>query len=341
MVHGIIYKICFPLGKHYIGLTTTSLKQRQKEHKILAKNGDTRCVYKALRKYNIVDTFKLEKIDIADTLEELCQKEKEYITKFNSYYKNNKGYNMTYGGEGTNGYTLTEEQKQKLSEISIKQWADSEARAKMSEIKKQYFQENPQAGKEHGERMKQYYEENPEARAQMSEIKKQYFQENPQVKEQISERSIKQWADPEAKEQMSEIKKQYYENNPQAGKEHGERMKQYYEENPEARAQMSEIKKQYYEENPEARKQMSEIKKQYYEENPETIKKTLDTMGKNKPFDIFTKDGTFIKTFTYQFEAKKYLQKEYKIKKTISIGQVLLGKLTTSAGFIFKYKEDM
>jgi predicted GIY-YIG superfamily endonuclease len=29
---GFIYKIQFPNGKHYIGLTTTSLKQRQSEH---------------------------------------------------------------------------------------------------------------------------------------------------------------------------------------------------------------------------------------------------------------------------------------------------------------------
>ena len=65
----------------------------------------------------------------------------------------------------------------------------------------------------------------------------------------------------------------------------------------------------------------------------------MDTQGKNKPFDIFTKDGTFIETFTYQFEAKEYLQKEHHItSKNISIGAVLAGRLNSSAGFIFKYK---
>ncbi len=61
-------------------------------------------------------------------------------------------------------------------------------------------------------------------------------------------------------------------------------------------------------------------------------------MGKNTPFDIFTKDGTFIKTFTYTFEAIDYLQKEYQVK-TIKIYDVLSGKRSSSAGFIFKYKQ--
>ena len=33
MTFGYIYKIVFPNGKHYIGLTTTSLEQRQTQHK--------------------------------------------------------------------------------------------------------------------------------------------------------------------------------------------------------------------------------------------------------------------------------------------------------------------
>ena len=48
---GKIYKIEFPNGKHYIGLTATSLQQRAMEHRKHANSGDTRCVYNALRKY--------------------------------------------------------------------------------------------------------------------------------------------------------------------------------------------------------------------------------------------------------------------------------------------------
>ena len=78
--------------------------------------------------------------------------------------------------------------------------------------------------------------------------------------------------------------------------------------------------------------------KQLFKDNPELIKKRLDTMGKKKPFDVFTKDGTFIKTFNYQCEAKKYLQKEHKITTTIAISNCLNEKRNNSAGFVFKYK---
>ena len=266
MTIGFIYKIQFPNGKYYIGLTTTSLEQRRQEHKRSAKRGETQCLYKALRKYEMIDTFELIEIDTADTLEELCEMEITYITEYNSYYMNGKGYNMTFGGEGgTKGYIFTEEDKQKQSEI----------------MKKYY--ENPDARKENSERLKKHYEENPHAR-----------------------------------------------------KEHGERMKKYYE-NPDARKEHGERVKKYYETHPESRQQASKTTKKYYEEHPTAIQKVLDKKGKNKPFNAFTIDGTFIKTFTYQFEAMKYLQKEFCITSIIKISEVLAGNRCSSAGFVFKY----
>ena len=131
MSYGSIYKIVFPNGKHYIGLTTTSLEQRTKEHKNSAKKGDTYCIYKAIRKYGMVDTLELIEIDTADTIEELCEKEIGYIIEYNSYYMNGGyGYNMTLGGEGTYGYVFTEEDRQKNSEAH-----------------KKYFEDNPDAKK--------------------------------------------------------------------------------------------------------------------------------------------------------------------------------------------------
>ena len=282
---GSIYKIEFPNGKHYIGLTTTSLEKRKIQHKCNANIGETTCLYNALRKYDIVNTFELIEIDTADTLEKLYEKEIEYIKTYNSHYIDGNGYNMTYGGDGNHGYIFTEEIKEQ-----------------MSNNRKKYCENNLEWGKEHGEKMKQYYVNNPEAREQMSKIKKQQYIDNP-----------------EAREQMSKIKKQHYI------------------DNPEAREQMSEITRKQFE-NPELRIKHSEIKKIYYKEHPETIQKMLDTMGKNTPFDIFKKDGTFIKTFTYQFEAKQYLQKEYSITSTIKIAEVLNGNRKSSAGFVFKYK---
>ena len=229
------------------------------------------------------DTFKLIEIDTADTLEELCEKEIVYIQIYNSHYMDGYGYNMTLGGEGTNGYIYTKEDKLKMSEMCKKYWESQEAREKCSEEQKKRFEENP-----------------------------------------------------EAKKEMSEIKKKYYEENPEVRKEKSKRMKKYYEENPDAKKEMSEIKKQYFEENPEVRQQMSERVKKYFE-NPDARRKMSDGKGQKKSFDVF-KDGTFIKTFSYQYEAREYLQKEHNITSLIKIGAVLAGNRNSSAGFVFKYK---
>jgi hypothetical protein len=267
MVYGRIYKIPFPNGKNYIGLTTQTLKKRRRKHKDYAISAnETRVLYKALRKYNMIDTFQLVEIDTAETLEELCEKEIEYIKKYNSYYKNNRGYNMTFGGEGINGYVFTEECRQKMSEST-----------------KKYHEEHPEAGKQHSDKLKRHYEEHPEA-----------------------------------------------------GRLYGERMKKHFEEHPETRQKMSEAKKKHYEEHPEARQEMSEKTKKYYQEHPEARK--INSVY--KPFDVFEKDGTYVKSFDYQFEAKEYLQKIYGIKgRNILISNVLQGKRKFSLGFIFKYKE--
>jgi hypothetical protein len=314
LTFGYIYKIVFPNGKHYIGLTTTSLEQRQIQHRTRAKSQDTKCLYNALRKYGMVDTFELIEIDTADTLEELCEKEIGYIIEYNSYYMNKNGYNMTYGGEGTLGYIHTEENNQKNRERMKKYFENPEARQQCSEALKKYF-------------------ENPEARQQCSEAQKKRF-ENPEEIQKNREAQIKRFDNPEARQKNSESQKKRYEN-PEQRKAHSERMKTLFE-NPEAIKKCSEAQKKRFE-NHEERQKMSEMKKKQFENNPEIQTKRLDAMGKNKPFDVF-KDGVFINTFTYQFQAKEYLQKEYEITSNISIGAVLAGQRKNSAGFVFKYK---
>ena len=164
MTYGSIYKILFPNGKHYIGLSTTSLERRKIGHKHSAKSGDTRCMYNALRKYNMEDTFELIQIDTADTQQELCEKEKEYIIKYNSYYMDGNGYNMTSGGEGTNGYVFTEEDNRKASEKRKQYFQEHpEEYERMKEMRKKQM-DNPEWGKKFGEKIKEFWENNQEAR---------------------------------------------------------------------------------------------------------------------------------------------------------------------------------
>jgi len=316
MFCGYIYKIKFPNGKHYIGITTTSLKRRQQQHKQCANQGDTKCLYNALRKYDMVDLLELIEIDTADTLKELCEKEIRYIEEYNSYYKNGNGYNMTYGGEGTNGYVFTEEDNKKNSESQKKRFENPEARQQCSEAQKKRF-ENPEAIQQLCESHNKRFE-NPEARQQCSEAQKKRF-ENPEARQQCSEAQKKRFENPEAIQQLCESQKKRFEN-------------------PEVRQQMSKIKKKYHEDNPDAGNEHSERLKKYYEENPDARQKLSDGKGKNKQFDVFTVDGTFIKTFAYQFEAREYLQKEHHITSTIKISEVLEGHRKSSAGFVFTYK---
>lgn len=283
--YGYIYKIVFPNGKHYIGLTTTSLERRKSGHRKCAKGNDTRILYNALRKYRMEDTFELIEIDIAYTKEELCEKEIGYILLYKSFDKE-YGYNMTYGGEGTNGYVLTEKQREKNSES-----------------KKKYYRETPGAKEKNSDTIKKYYRETPGAREKNSESKKKYYRETPGAREKQSEA-----------------------------------IKKYYRETPGAKEKQRQAQRKHYKDNPRARQYRSEETKKYYFNNRQAREKLLDGRGKNKQFDIYTRDGTFIKSFTYQIDAIEYLQREHNITSTINICQVLNGKRKSSAGFVFKYK---
>jgi len=352
MPYGSIYKIVFPHGKHYIGQTSRSLKQRQIEHIRSAKSGNPLPLYNSLRKYEMVDTFELIEIDTADTPEELDQKEIRHILEYNSFDKNGHGYNMTLGGEGTNGYVYTEEDKQKMSEGQIERFQNSDEIKKLSEAMKKFWnklgskekmsqlrlisqsthkakqnmsvaqkkryedqterdknseaqikynREHPEKGKEHSERMQMRFEDNPKERERMFEMQEQY------------------WADPESRKKASERVKIQYANNPQLGKEHGEKLRNMYKNTPGLREKCSKSQKTRFNDTKEKQK-------------------ILDTRGKNKPFNMYTVDGKFIKEFNYQFEAKEYLKKEHDITSTIKIVQVLNGSRKSSAGFVFKYK---
>jgi len=297
--YGSIYKIPFPNGKHYIGLTTTTLKKRKQEHLFCAKNiNNQKCLYKALRKYDKVDTFELVEIDTADTLEELREKEIAYILRFNSHYIDGYGYNMTYGGEGLNGYKLTEEDKLKMSEARKKYYRETPgAIERNSEAIKQAHINNPELRNIQAAIRKKNYQENPQVRQNMSDGQKKRM-ENPEIREHLAEQSRNFWnGNEEAKKQMSELKKEQcnnlewrqnqseiilnmHKNNPELGKRHSEKMKQMFIDNPELGKQQSERLKQMHIDNPELATQNGERMKQIYIDNPELRVKCSEAQKK-------------------------------------------------------------
>lgn len=113
-----IYKITNQInGKVYIGQSIKSIKERFKRHINDAMNNilDTHFA-RAIRKYG-ADVFLLELIDEAENQEELNEKEKYYIQKYNSI---NEGYNETDALYKCGGNTYKYKTMDELKNISLK-----------------------------------------------------------------------------------------------------------------------------------------------------------------------------------------------------------------------------
>lgn len=137
----IIYKITNKINnKIYIGQTVRALEERLSEH----KRKRNPLISKALKKYGI-ENFSVEVIYEASTIEELNEKEFEFIRKYNSINPN--GYNQCEGGGNTVGYIHTDEAKKKMSKAKSEMYLGEnnpfygkthtdEAKKKMSEKRK-------------------------------------------------------------------------------------------------------------------------------------------------------------------------------------------------------------
>lgn len=110
---GYIYKITNDVnGKMYVGKTEqVNPYNRWKEHLsncncVLFKN---KPLYRAMNKYGI-EHFRFEIIEEINNPEEICQRERYWINKLNTYcgVKDCNGYNATLGGDGVSYLNLDE-----------------------------------------------------------------------------------------------------------------------------------------------------------------------------------------------------------------------------------------
>lgn len=126
----IIYKATNLIdGKVYIGQTIKTLHSRKAQHIRDAMDPKRRNVHfhNAIHKYG-VDSFIFEKIDTAETQEELDSKERYWI----SFYRSNErefGYNEDSGGKS--GGAKSERTKRKIGDTTIAKWSDEETATKM------------------------------------------------------------------------------------------------------------------------------------------------------------------------------------------------------------------
>ena len=122
-------------GKEYIGITRKGYLNRFQDHIKTSKKENCKRVryilYRAMRKHGI-ENFKIELLEQVDTFNEAKIKEQEYISMFKCYYKDDFswGYNMTRGGDGKGISYITENQRNKLREISLNLHKNKDYRVK-------------------------------------------------------------------------------------------------------------------------------------------------------------------------------------------------------------------
>jgi hypothetical protein len=91
----LVYKVTNQVtGEAYIGATTKSIEERKADHIQKANKGTGSYFQEAMATYRPED-FVWEQIDTANSVNELAEKEKQYILKYNS---KEQGYNSDSGG---------------------------------------------------------------------------------------------------------------------------------------------------------------------------------------------------------------------------------------------------
>lgn len=115
-------------GKKYVG-QATNLEVRQRVWNCLTKPYAGPAINAARAKYGI-DAFDFEILKECDD-KELDYWEKYFIKELNT--KAPYGYNLTEGGGGKSGYTLSEETRKKMSEAQKGKHHSEETRKKIGE----------------------------------------------------------------------------------------------------------------------------------------------------------------------------------------------------------------
>ena len=124
----IVYIHISPNNKKYIGLTSQKLENRWRNGKGYKNNT---YFYRAIEKYGW-DNFQHIIIARGLTEDEAKWLEVELIREWDTTNQE-KGYNLTKGGEGTNGWTPSKETREKISKANKGLKRSEETKQKMSE----------------------------------------------------------------------------------------------------------------------------------------------------------------------------------------------------------------
>jgi group I intron endonuclease len=106
-------------AKVYVGCTTRTIRKRWNGHKSNARlSTGTSLLHRAIRKHG-VDKFSIDIVEVCQSVDEMYMREAHWVKALGTRSPN--GYNLTDGGEGSNGHTgrpMSEEHKAKLRAIN-------------------------------------------------------------------------------------------------------------------------------------------------------------------------------------------------------------------------------
>lgn len=200
-----IYKLDFPNGKGYIGITSRTAEKRFAAHISCSINRPFGIVSFAIKKYG-AESVVLSILATVDNWELLCLAEQEAIEKFNT--KSPNGYNLTDGGDGCLGFIKSDVTREKLRMANLGKKATDKTIDNMRKSRLKLHSEKPEIAKNHSEFMKAYMNkpENREknsskaklrfstdsARNEAAQKTRDYFKNNPEMKEHLSKKT-KEW----------------------------------------------------------------------------------------------------------------------------------------------------
>lgn len=110
---GCIYTATCTDGTVYVGITIAGYEMRKARHLSNASAGVQYHFYRALRKYG-ADAFTWSILSEGHTWDELCELERREIAALKE--RGVRIYNMTSGGDGTPGRTITPESSKRMSD---------------------------------------------------------------------------------------------------------------------------------------------------------------------------------------------------------------------------------
>lgn len=113
---GALYRLAFPNGKSYVGITSGTAAARWQKHVRDARAGKPWLVQKAIRKYG-TESVRVETLAIADDWAYLQLVERNAIRVLGTF--GSGGYNMTAGGDGAMGVVQSPVSRRKKADAQI------------------------------------------------------------------------------------------------------------------------------------------------------------------------------------------------------------------------------